>query len=61
MLDHDSSNAVTPQQGVAVKGKDMLWLDTEGAVPVGTTLSFEIKGSFQFPLNLADSVDSVVS
>lgn len=33
------------QQGIAVKGKDMLWLDTEGAVPVGTTLAFEIKGA----------------
>lgn len=28
-----------------MKGKDMLWLDTEGAVPVGTTLAFEIKGA----------------
>eukprot|EP00892_Ulva_mutabilis_P004738 jgi/Ulvmu1/2636/UM014_0088.1 len=33
------------QQGVPVKGKDMLWVDTQDAVPVGTTLCFEIKGN----------------
>lgn len=33
------------QQGVPVKGKDMLWVDTQDAMPVGTTLCFEIKGA----------------
>lgn len=40
------------QQGVPVKGKDMLWVDTQDAVPVGTTLCFEIKGEPMLLLNL---------
>lgn len=45
MINSADFRTVATQQGVAVRGKDMLWLDTEQAVQSGTTLSFEIKGA----------------